>query len=190
MKVIHEIIENEKFNEFSSFIIKSDCKNFKIRGNDLKTFEEISELLSIKTLKICQSTPDKYAINQDSKFINLLSEFGDCLDEYVPHFIFYLYKEYKDYSIVQSGNYWYRKLNYMGWHTNADHPYLRIYFSFASEDNKSYFSYLDENGEIIKSYDKAGWNLRKFQISKSDPLWHCVYSDAERISVGFRVIKI
>jgi hypothetical protein len=42
--------------------------------------------------------------------------------------------------------------------------------------------------ELVTSWDKQGWNVRIFRIGVEDErLWHCVYSDTDRLSFGFTV---
>jgi len=79
-----------------------------------------------------------------------------------------------------SGNWLYFPGDYQGWHTNSDYPGQRLYFSWASESNKSGMKFF-VNGELIDSPDLEGWNLRVF----TPPIWHSVYSECVRASVGF-----
>ena len=59
-----------------------------------------------------------------------------------------------------------------------------------SHENKSFFRYLDENGKIVTDYDDKGATLRLFNIPE-EPLhfWHCVGSDCDRYSIGFKLIN-
>jgi len=79
-----------------------------------------------------------------------------------------------------SGKWIYLPGDYQGWHTNADVPGQRIYLSWASESNKSGMKFLVDD-QIIDSPDKEGWNIRVF----TPPVWHSVYCDCIRASVGF-----
>ena len=96
-------------------------------------------------------------------------------------------KVYPKSSIQMSGFFLYPKDGgYMGWHTNSDAPCTRVYITHVEEGEKSFFRYrLD--GEYVTSWDKAGWNLRQFEVSKEQPMWHCVYAEVPRMSVGFRI---
>ena len=77
----------------------------------------------------------------------------------------------------------------MGWHTNITGPGKRVYMVHADESNKSYFKYFcSKTQEPVKCDDKKGWQVRMFDINEEDPLWHCVYSECNRISLGFRII--
>jgi len=101
--------------------------------------------------------------------------------------VYELAKVYPKCSIAISGFFLYpEKGGYMGWHTNSDAPCTRTYISHVKEGEKSFFRYrLD--GEYVTSWDKEGWNMRQFEVSKENPLWHCVYAETERLSVGFRI---
>jgi hypothetical protein len=84
-----------------------------------------------------------------------------------------------------SGRTWYPENGYMGWHTNSNNKGFRLYCSFARESGKSFFRYRNpETGEVVTSFDKDGWNFRIFRIG-DDPLWHCVFSETDRFSIGY-----
>ena len=78
----------------------------------------------------------------------------------------------------------------MAYHTNAEiTDYWRVYFVWADEDNKSFLRYYDrDNDKVVTAWDKKGWNINYFKIGKrgtDNP--HCVWSDCNRLSVGFKV---
>jgi hypothetical protein len=103
-------------------------------------------------------------------------------------------KIYPKCSIQMSGFFLYpADGGYMGWHTNSDAPCTRVYITHVAEGGKSFFRYR-LNGEYVTSWDKAGWNLRQFEVSpdgwegrKENALWHCVYAEEPRMSIGFRI---
>ena len=73
-----------------------------------------------------------------------------------------------------------------GWHTNSDNCNERIYLVKAKESNKSYFRYSDGNKQKT-IYDKSYWTVNRFKPNDKEPyLWHCVASETERWSLGFR----
>ena len=94
---------------------------------------------------------------------------------------------YPKSSIQMSGFFLYPEGGgYMGWHTNSDSPCTRVYITHVKEGGKSFFRYrLD--GKYVTSWDKAGWNLRQFEVTKENHMWHCVYAEEHRLSVGFRI---
>ena len=96
-------------------------------------------------------------------------------------------KVWEKSSIQMSGFFLYpADGGYMGWHTNSDAPCTRVYISHVDVGEKSFFRYrLD--GEYVTSWDKPGWNLRQFEVTKEEPMWHCVYAEVPRLSVGFRI---
>lgn len=72
------------------------------------------------------------------------------------------------------------------WHTNSDNEGKRVYILFTNKPG--IFRYRDPNtGEIIDDYDNVGWTQREFKVTKSAPLWHCVYSPGPRFAYGFNV---
>lgn len=89
----------------------------------------------------------------------------------------------KGYGLT--GRIWYPENGYMGWHTNNDNQGHKLYCAFAKEGQKSFFRYRDpQTGEVNTSWDKQGWNFRIFKV-QSELLWHCVYSETDRFSIGY-----
>ena len=90
-----------------------------------------------------------------------------------------------------SGFFKYPPGGYCGWHTNSNtksNRPNRLYFTWAQEDNKSFFRYKDNStGEIKTNYDTKGWQMRKFKLSTDEEslYWHCVGSQTNRVSIGF-----
>jgi hypothetical protein len=68
-------------------------------------------------------------------------------------------------------------------------PGWRIYVNYAEQEGRSFFRYRDpDTGRIITLNDKP-WNIRIFKISHDKPLWHAVYSETNRFSMGYMVIR-
>ena len=131
---------------------------------------------------------DYQKANDNKKLIHIDRSFTK---KYNSKFVYFLQKKFLKSSILLSGNFLYPKNGYMGWHTNADTPYLRCYITY-SENGDSYFKYRDPiTKEIITDKDDLGWTLRYFKISNKidELLWHCVYSNTTRISMGYRIIN-
>lgn len=88
------------------------------------------------------------------------------------------------FSVAQ---YWYPPGSYMGWHTNSSFPGWRLYITYCAEPHKSFFRYRDPlSGEIVTSMD-TGLDFRLFRVSAERPLWHAVYSETDRFSLGYMV---
>lgn len=97
-------------------------------------------------------------------------------------------KAFGDKKLGLSGRIWYPNNGYMGWHTNNDNRGYKLYCTHARESEKSFFRYQHpKTKEIITSWDKIGWNFRIFKVL-DELLWHCVYSETDRISIGFTII--
>lgn len=91
----------------------------------------------------------------------------------------------KGLSVSNSGHFWYPPGGYMSWHTNSGCPGWRLYVTYAEQPGKSFFRYRDvASGSIVTSYDDT-WDFRMFEICRERPLWHAVYSDTHRFSLGF-----
>lgn len=90
--------------------------------------------------------------------------------------------------LKNSGFFWYRPGDFMGWHTNANDPGTRVYVAL-SDQGTSFFRYYNEGKGICTDFD--GLNkvtIRKFSTSPEDPLWHCVRSNCNRVSIGFKIL--
>ena len=95
---------------------------------------------------------------------------------------------FPDLLVECSGYFLYPPTGFMGWHTNHDAPCERLYINYASVDKKSFFRYF-EGGQIVTDYDKIGMNARKFTCPGEPPyFWHCVGSECDRISFGFKLL--
>ncbi len=113
----------------------------------------------------------------------------------------------KYWSFVSLRNYlaWYKPQNYMGWHTNCKRKQdfswktkhvimeedYRLYLVWCDEDNKSFFRWRDPNTlKIHTKWENKGWNINWFKLGDCEnPTWHCLYSDCNRFSIGFRVLN-
>ena len=139
-------------------------------------------------------TPDSFPdlqIAKDNKLNAIRNLDSQLLKKYNAKFMYFLQTKFPNCSIVLAGEFVYPKNGYMGWHTNANTPYLRCYITY-SENGDSYFKYRDPyTKEIIVSKDSTGWTMRYFKISNQTDtlLWHCVYSNTTRISLGYRIIN-
>lgn len=110
-----------------------------------------------------------------------------AIDARVARRIGALFVEGEDPIVVRAGQYWYPPGSYMGWHTNSRFPGWRLYVTYCAEPEKSFFRYRDpDSGEIVTSTDRQ-WHVRMFRVSADKLLWHCVYSDTDRLSIGYVV---
>jgi len=102
-------------------------------------------------------------------------------------------QNYTGYSVESRGLYLYPPNGYCGWHTNSKCIGERLYLSWCKEGNKSFFRYVDpETNELHTIWEKEGWNINRFKVSNEPDklLWHCVYSDTVRISMGFNCLDL
>jgi len=148
---------------------------------------------AVPDLESAASNCSPSALEKIEKDIEKAGQEVKCLDKLVvPRarlvpMIRELAKIYPQSSIQMSGMFLYPAGGgYMGWHTNSDAPCTRVYIASVKEGDKSFFRYR-LNGEYVTSWDKAGWNIREFETTKEEPLWHCVYAEEKRFSIGFRI---
>lgn len=91
-------------------------------------------------------------------------------------------------NVEFAGFFWYPSGAYCGWHTNSNNTGERHYLVWAEESGKSFFRYKDpDTQEIVTNWDQSGWQVRNFTASETNPTWHCVGSETNRISIGFVV---
>jgi len=94
---------------------------------------------------------------------------------------------FPDYNPVVSGEFYYPKSGYMSWHTNSDTPQTRVYITYADEPQKSFFRYI-QDGVVHTDWDDEGITVRVFETIAEPPyFWHCIGSQCNRVSFGFRL---
>lgn len=104
--------------------------------------------------------------------------------------LYYVEKAYPEYTVNVSGHFYYPTNGFMGWHTNSDVPCKHLYITVALGEGLSFFKYRDNSGVIVTDYDNEGINFREFDTTAVEPLfWHCVYSERDRVSFGYRLLK-
>jgi len=142
-----------------------DLNNIKINYNDLNVAKDISDNVN----RIVY-------IRDDIHFKNIEEE---------------IKKLYPNSDVNSSGLFLYPPNGYCGWHTNSRCYGERLYLSYCQDENKSFFRYIDpETNELCTKWEKKGWNVNKFIVDISNKLWHCVYSDTIRLSIGFNLFQI
>ena len=116
-----------------------------------------------------------------------LSTHRRAVDALVSERVRALFRQARQLSVKNSGHFWYPPGGFMGWHTNPRTPGWRLYINYCEEPGKSFFRYRDqEQGTTVTAMDKV-WNFRLFKITNGKPLWHAIYSDTNRFSLGYRV---
>lgn len=88
-----------------------------------------------------------------------------------------------------SGNFYYPPGGFREWHTNKDdEPGWRVYYVRVTEPNKSWFNYVDPITNTMYSVvDRDGY-FNLFDLNSEDGLlWHSVYSDTHRFSLGLHI---
>ena len=111
------------------------------------------------------------------------------VDREITRLVKALFSNNSKLSITSSGHLWYPPGSYMGWHTNSKVPGWRIYVNYAEQEGKSFFRYRDPDTRKIVTLNDKHWNIRIFRISRDKPLWHAIYSDTHRFSMGYMVFQ-
>lgn len=101
----------------------------------------------------------------------------------------YIEQMFPEYIPRVSGHFYYPPGGFMSWHTNSDMPQKHVYITYVDNPSQSFFrTYSD--GNIITNFDNDELVVRVFDIVDTKPYyWHCVYSDCNRYSFGFRLFK-
>jgi hypothetical protein len=91
------------------------------------------------------------------------------------------------YTMVR-GLFWYPKGGFREWHTNRFHlSGWRLYLIECDEDERSWFAYKHpKTGITHRIPDRRGY-INIFKVTKDPPLWHNVYSQTNRFSLGIHV---
>jgi hypothetical protein len=111
------------------------------------------------------------------------------VDQHADHMAQAIFPGTHGLVVGSSGHFWYPAGSYMAWHTNSGVPGWRVYINYAEEPGKSFFRYRDpQTGGIVTLWDKK-WNIRLFRVTRDNPLWHAVYSDTNRFSLGYIIYQ-
>ena len=156
--------------------LKFYCKKEGIRTDsnwEYNVSEEYLKTFMHEDLCVCkESNKFTFSVQVTNKLLHIVKEL------------------YPDRQVVGSGHYYYPKTGYMGWHTNSNQPDDRLYITYASEDKKSFFRYYVD-GKVVTDYDNKGFNFRTFSLSDKEPyFWHCVGSECDRFSFGYRLVNV
>ena len=147
---------------------------------------EIERRLSLEHLQVIQNRePTRFVAGSDMNLIKFSNYAFRELTLKLAATLESLLEPRRKMRIFQSGRNWYPRHGYMGWHTNANVQGFRLYCTHAPTSRQSYFRYFDPATQKIEtSWDTAGWNFKCFRTDL-EPLWHCVYSETDRISFGY-----
>ena len=157
--------------------VKRIIADVKLEAADsLKRVENWRDYVSDESLDI---STDVCTAEDDANFY----DFGNAKTCKLIHIVQELYP---DNTALPSGSFYYPETGYMAWHTNSNEPCKRLYITHS--DGESFFKYRDQDGEIVTEYDEVGLSIREFIIpDTSERLWHCVGSNCNRFSFGFRI---
>jgi hypothetical protein len=166
---------------------KKECNNIldflhicEERKSDSYTDNPVEEKYLFDAMK----NPNDYQVSKHKKLI----DFGNL--NVSQKFLHIINEQFPNNSITVSGSYLYQPKSYMGWHTNSNVPFRRMYLTYVDKPNKSFFRYYDESSKkIVTDYDNENINVRIFDICDKNLFWHCVYSECNRFSFGFKIIN-
>jgi len=97
---------------------------------------------------------------------------------------------YQQFHVKVTGLFYYPPGGYAEWHTNRyDIVGWRFYYIRTSEPNRSWFRYKHARNETIHLAPdgKEHYNMFYLERKEDELVWHSVYSDTDRWSIGFNV---
>ena len=181
-----------QFNEIEQSINK-DIVHIKELAFQTEEEHEYSpdweDQISSRSLNLLLDTPIDY--HKTSRKISIKDKKSKNKRNYPSLVLTQTLKDiFPEYKLKQSGCFYYPKGGFMGWHTNHDTDEDRLYITFAEEDKQSFFRYY-KDGNIITDYDDKGITIRRFSVAGGPPFfWHCVGSNTNRFSFGYRLHPI
>ena len=91
-----------------------------------------------------------------------------------------------------SGFFYYPPGGFKEWHTDYEDPMSdpekkwRVYMVRTTKDNKSWFQYYGKDKKIRKIMDRNA-HMNLFNLTETPPLWHGVFSNTHRWSIGIKL---
>lgn len=94
---------------------------------------------------------------------------------------------FENYHVRSLGQRYYPYMGFDGWQSGHEMPFECLYVNYTPEVNKSFFRYY-EDGKIITDWDSEKIIIRRFKCPQEQPyFWHCVGSETDLLSYGFRL---
>lgn len=88
------------------------------------------------------------------------------------------------------GNFYYQKYGFREWHTNYIHQNgWRMYFISLPNGGDGWFNMIDPNTDQVVNVKDKDEHVNIFCVDEKYMLWHSIYSDTDRFSLGFNQIK-
>ena len=159
-----------------------------IETYSVDTEDHPTDHTSIESLDLYRGKPAKSTCTAQAKCLSYLrfGSFRKEIDDLV-----YRLTDARKVLLARTSNtmHWYKgPSSFLGWHTNADSPIGQIacWLVYVKFEGGAFFRYEDkESGEIVTDYDKPGWYIRTWDTGGGP--WHCVYSDIDRLSIGYQL---
>lgn len=169
-----DIFLNFDFDNFENFIQSL------IKGDE-KTTAEVRGTKKSNTYKKCKE--HNMAVNGSFNRINFTEKFRAILSNLQQA----LHLCFSDCNTEVRNQIWYKKDDYMGWHTNKYQEGQRYYLVWSQKDDASFFDYYDK-GKKQTIVSPKGFSVNSFYCGRKDELLtHQVRSETNRISIGFRL---
>ena len=107
-----------------------------------------AKLQGIRTVENWQDYLSEEALDK-AKDVNISDQkyFIDFGGEITNKLMHVMQEIYPEYTISDSGYYYYPKTGYMGWHTNSNRPCKRVYIT--NSDGEAFFRYVKDDKIVI-----------------------------------------
>jgi len=174
--------EQHKANDLSRDGLSRKTRAHTLRSNEIGPNGEKGKRI-IRTLKATQRVWKK----------NWVQTSGTLVHRYLKVLGAKYVLQYKKYIQDIKGLFYYPPGGFREWHTNIhDDTSWRLYYIHATEDGESWFRYVPVgSNKTVLVPDRSGYfNMFRLRKKKSDMMWHSVYSDTHRFSVGFKITSM
>ena len=179
-RLINQIIQNDRY--LSKF--RSDVMKYPSDKNMYNTFE-LNSTMNGRTVKILTQPYNEVWRVTNGKFQHLVDNVS------FPSYYWSKdkLKKLTDLGVEARGNFYYPKGAFREWHTNAKNiSGYRMYFIAKNEGN-SWFNYINpETNQVVNLPDKNEY-ANIFYVHNYENwdkvIWHSIYSETDRFSLGF-----
>lgn len=182
---ICESADTEFMSEYynSNVLNQTNYKIWKSELFNVPNFEKYRLIEKGTNIGYFDDLPNWYTIH--AMFKHEIYKYGKCFCYPEFHPDENLLKRVAKSKINARGLFFYPKNSFREWHTNEnDLPGMRYYLIY-SDKYDSGMNFLIDN-EVVTVYDKPN-HVNIFYVSNTKPLWHNVFSNCNRFSLGLNL---
>jgi len=193
MKIIKGLNLTEQYFLPGSFDreLQEHCKNANITPEIIKVMDDYETVRNIDrdNLDLFPARVTDQIYSQAENFDLLLESGRLVLGElFSKNELITAYSKRLGFEIT--GMFYYPPGAFAEWHTNRyDKTGWRVYYVETMEEGKSWFNYKERTSNKTHTVKDKSKYLNIFNVGQRNdiPLWHCVYSNTHRFSIGIKV---